>query len=967
MKRFQLFVASCLLICVCIANGGTYTITVNGNDSGRAYEGIGAVSAGGNSRLLIDYPETQRSQVLDYLFKPNFGAAFEHLKVEIGSGQNSTSGAVASHAYTDAEIINPVSRSYEFWLMSEARSRNSNIILDCLAWGLPKCTDGVWTKDMADYITSFVKLADTQWGVKIDWVGGCVNERSGGTDNSWLKNTLRPSLDSAGYANVKIQAEESHSSSDGWDLMTDCIADSALDSVVDAVTKHYVEDDNDWPTVAQIAHGKPMWDSEQHVGGGDWNSAVSIVRTMIRDYIEGRITKQELWCPIDSAADGLFLSNVGTMQADEPWSGNFSVRPALWGVAHFTQFADPGWQFLDNGCGYLSGNGCYATLINTVTGDYSIILYAENAEIITVNLAGDVSNSLVNIWKSTSASQFYKTVTRTPSDGSYAFSVTADTLFSITTTTGQRKGVYSSPSAADLEMPYSEDFESYEAGDMPKYLSDNQGTFQIQNAKGGRDGLALQQVVSALGSGWGTAPNRAMTVIPGPMSWDNYELSADVYIEAGEIYLAVRKGSSSWAWTGLFSGYTFVLEKDGDWALHFDNAEDNGAILNRGFIDDFDGDKWHKVSLSCVDDTIDAYVDGLKVCTVIDRQRASGNACIGGSFNANQYDNILVKPAGMNWSIVNQEDSSLTYFKTWYYYTGGWYMFGNCRYAGTANASVKYPFYGRFGRVWGTRRNSSGIMDVYVDDVYQTTVDCYSSDPVYGTVLYETSELPLGNHVIKVVVKGERNSSSSNDTIVLEAFSSSENQFCSAPEANLSIASAASASSYYQNNSSYDADKANDTDYTTRWNSNTTDNCWLEIDFGTTKTFSSTRITEYLDRIQSYKIQYYDGTWKDAYIGTTIGNSKTDVFAPVTGSKARLYIVSASTVPTIFEFEVYHNAGVCDINTDGVVDISDLADLCSRWLNVNCGICCNCSGADFYHDGFIQLSDYRIFAEAYMF
>ena len=34
-------------------------------------EGIGAVSAGAPSRLLVDYPEPYRSQVLDYLFKPN--------------------------------------------------------------------------------------------------------------------------------------------------------------------------------------------------------------------------------------------------------------------------------------------------------------------------------------------------------------------------------------------------------------------------------------------------------------------------------------------------------------------------------------------------------------------------------------------------------------------------------------------------------------------------------------------------------------------------------------------------------------------------------------------------------------------------------------------------------------------------------------------------------------------------------
>src|SRR5689334_11966650 len=52
------------------------TVTINGTSAGRTLDGIGAISGGGgNSRLLFDYPEPQRSQILDYLFKPGYGAA----------------------------------------------------------------------------------------------------------------------------------------------------------------------------------------------------------------------------------------------------------------------------------------------------------------------------------------------------------------------------------------------------------------------------------------------------------------------------------------------------------------------------------------------------------------------------------------------------------------------------------------------------------------------------------------------------------------------------------------------------------------------------------------------------------------------------------------------------------------------------------------------------------------------------
>ncbi|PYM13544.1 MAG: hypothetical protein DME18_08770, partial [Verrucomicrobia bacterium] len=75
-------------------------ITVNADQEGRVFEGIGAVSAGASSRLLIDYAEPQRSEILDCLFKPNFGAGFQHLKVEIGGDMNSADGCEPSHMHT---------------------------------------------------------------------------------------------------------------------------------------------------------------------------------------------------------------------------------------------------------------------------------------------------------------------------------------------------------------------------------------------------------------------------------------------------------------------------------------------------------------------------------------------------------------------------------------------------------------------------------------------------------------------------------------------------------------------------------------------------------------------------------------------------------------------------------------------------------------------------------------------------
>src|SRR5215831_18884399 len=91
-------------------------IYLDANKPGRTFEGIGALSAGASSKLLIDYPEPQRSQILDLLFKPGYGASLQHLKVEIGGDVNSTCGTEPAFAHTREELTKPdFERGYERW------------------------------------------------------------------------------------------------------------------------------------------------------------------------------------------------------------------------------------------------------------------------------------------------------------------------------------------------------------------------------------------------------------------------------------------------------------------------------------------------------------------------------------------------------------------------------------------------------------------------------------------------------------------------------------------------------------------------------------------------------------------------------------------------------------------------------------------------------------------------------------
>ena len=184
-----------LLIPLCAARAAAEAVIIQLDPAspGRMFEGIGAVSAGASTRLLPDYPEPQRAQVLDFLFKPRFGAGFQHLKVEIGSGENSTCGSEPSHVVTREELADPKPRGYEFWLMAEARKRNPQIILDCLPWAYPHWVGQRFSQDSADWFVTFLEVVRKHFGLELDWIAGAQNEM--GTDLDWIRRNLRPTLD----------------------------------------------------------------------------------------------------------------------------------------------------------------------------------------------------------------------------------------------------------------------------------------------------------------------------------------------------------------------------------------------------------------------------------------------------------------------------------------------------------------------------------------------------------------------------------------------------------------------------------------------------------------------------------------------------------------------------------------------------------------------------------------------------
>jgi len=153
-------------------------VTVDGSRSGPVFDGVGAISGGGgNSRYLIDYPAAQRDAILDYLFKPNYGAALQVLKLEIGGDANSTDGAEQSAEHSHGQIN--CGTGYEWWMAEQAVARNPAIKLAGLQWAAPGWVadsyGGIWSSADRGYLIDWLGCAK-QHGLAISYIGGW-NER----------------------------------------------------------------------------------------------------------------------------------------------------------------------------------------------------------------------------------------------------------------------------------------------------------------------------------------------------------------------------------------------------------------------------------------------------------------------------------------------------------------------------------------------------------------------------------------------------------------------------------------------------------------------------------------------------------------------------------------------------------------------------------------------------------------------
>jgi len=629
------------------------TVVLDGNSKGRVFDGLGAASAGASSRLLIDYPEPQRSQILDYLFKPGYGAALQRLKVEIGADVNSTDGAEPSHMRTPAD--HDSTRGYEWWLMAEAHKRNPRIVLEILPWGAPGWVgkDSLYTAKMAEYVADFIKTAKRDYNLDIAYTGAW-NEKV--HDIAYVKE-LHRRLQAEHLATKVVCCDEYIGEGAGqWSIADEILKDPELAASIDAIGVHYpLQDGKITTTEAARKTGKPLWSSEDQPNGGggpfvnrDWPVGGRILAHLYnQNYLEGGLTATEIWSPVTSYYDNLAAPNSGLMYANTPWSGHYDVQGTIWATAHTTQFAQPGWQYLDASSGKLPGKGSYVALRSIDKKNWSVVLEtidARQPQRVSFRLAGGLAATQVHIWQTNSTHILEQVASVTPAGGVFEYTFEPESLYSLTTTTGQGKGAAQPPPAAAFPLPYADDFEQTAMGRTPKYLADQDGAFEVRRCDG-QPGQCLEQVITAKPIPWGPLPDPF--TLAGDAAWTDYAVAADVHflssapaavmgrIDSADVF---QDGNARWP-----SGYILRVKPDGGWELLCAEFKKPVVTLASGSVK-LDRNQWHHLELRFLGKRIAASLDGGLLISVENAVHAHGMFGLGTEWDRIQYDNLRVAP-----------------------------------------------------------------------------------------------------------------------------------------------------------------------------------------------------------------------------------------------------------------------------------------------------------------------------------
>ena len=797
-----------------VVNDSYYAVKIDGNtvntDEGTVYRGLEVVTGNNSSRLLMDYKTENPDaywEIMNLLFKKDYGAGLTHVKIEFGTDVNSSSGTEPS-IMRSADEEADVTRGAGFMFAADALSINPDITVDLLRWGEPKWVTDAFSVSEENgfearykwYKAALDKAYET-YGIKFTHISADANEADK-VDTEWIiyfADRLENETDECyNYGEIKIVASDEVGS---WKIADAMMENEELRNAVDILGEHYNTWTNDKVKTLNKVYNKEVWYTEgiastniaklavtsNGSGINGTNGALDVCNRIINGYYNGKMTMYEYQPAVAAYYSGAKYFPKSLLNAQNPWSGYYEADCGIWTSAHFTMFIENGWRYIDSAC-YGDGKESHAisettnnymTVTDTETGDYTIVICNDSEEQrnYTFTLENmEKADAPIYVWETRGpdegqeydANYFKHISTYKPDENRFSIEVKP---YSIVTITTLDKTVDTSVDKCryediPLEINYSDDFEYSDEflsarGYAPLYTTDYGGAFEVAEVDGNK---VLMQMINADNkpTDWrfrGT-PNPITSL--GDDRWSNYSAeidfklasdASDNYVAFGVRYLTAELDS----WSAE-NGNSLKIYPDGRWELR-----KNAVTVISGTITDFDSSVWHNLKITAAGINITAEVDGVVIAEFLDEfgPANSGRVSLGSGVYNNIFDNLKISPVDGCKSIitrVDDHDASIIYTGDWYRKVPDGYVHFNRTISraeitegDTAEKSFEFSFTGnRFALI--------GQSDIYKIEIYLDgeLFETKNSLGAYARQCSCSVEVPEGEHNIKIkVVSGE--------------------------------------------------------------------------------------------------------------------------------------------------------------------------------------------------------------------
>jgi len=344
------------------------------------FGGFGAVSCNNTSNLLLDYKEENPAaywKIMRLIFDEETGAGLRHIKVELGSDTNTSSGAEPATKRSADEPAN-VLRGAGFHFIADALTINPDIAVEALRWGEPSWTGTDLDKRYQWYKETIDAAYDT-YGVEFTYLSPSQNE----VHNSYIDEELAWTIEFAkrleadaeapdaryDYSEIKIVALDSYRN--GETVAGAILASPDALQYVDTIAVHYTIGGGPNLTRLNKEFGKeilysegvaPMIEPEYRIaadpargGIGGTVGAVDIADRFINAYRwsgsgnnPAHMTSFLFQPAVSAMYEGSQYSPKNLIRASDPWSGYYEGGVGIALVRHFMQFIDEGWEYIEN-------------------------------------------------------------------------------------------------------------------------------------------------------------------------------------------------------------------------------------------------------------------------------------------------------------------------------------------------------------------------------------------------------------------------------------------------------------------------------------------------------------------------------------------------------------------------------------------------------------------------------------------